>query len=77
MTTLVTIGPFSPGTAANSGGTPLEDWTNPTNATAEDDTYAVSGSVLSSGTSSWLMLTNFGITVPADVSIATVKPART
>lgn len=61
-----------PATAADDNAVGTVAWTDPSNATAEDDAYAVA---TSAGTTHYLKLTNFGFNVPESATVTGVKVA--
>lgn len=65
-------GPFNPGTLADDAGTGTQSWTNPGNAAAQDNTYAVA---VWSGFSfsHYLKATNFGFSIGAAERIFGIK----
>jgi len=62
---VTTAGPNSTGTVADGGEFGGFEWTTPTNATASDNSYAVSNAALANS----LKATNFGFSIPAGATI--------
>ncbi len=67
-----TLGPNSPGTAADNGGG-LDAWTNTGNILTSDNTYAQVTVGFNGSWSDYLNATNFGFHVPAGATINGIK----
>lgn len=61
-------GPLSCGTGADDAGTGTVAWTNPSNITSSDNTYATA-SISTGNDSHYIKATNFGFTIPASATI--------
>lgn len=71
--TLSTTGATLTGTGANNAGVGTVAWTNPTNAQADDGTYATFASSANNAVSNYLRATNFGFAVPAGAQVTGVR----
>jgi hypothetical protein len=65
---MATIGPNSAGTVVDDSAVGTVSWTNPSNATASDNSYAVATFTVAS-TTHYLKATNFGFSIPAGANI--------
>jgi hypothetical protein len=62
-------GPNSPGTVIDDNGTGIETWNNPSNASADDSSFATASSVTNGNTTHYLMATNFSFNSPSGSTI--------
>lgn len=65
-----TAGPNSPGTLADDSGTGTVSWSNPSNASSSNNSYATAFFGFGAGgPSHYLKCTNFGFSIPAEATI--------
>ncbi len=67
-----TAGPQTSGTAANNNATGATAWSNPGNITTAGTPYATSA-MSSSGTSNYLVASNYGFSIPANATIGGIQ----
>ena len=64
-----TAGPNSPGTVVNDTAAGTVAWSNPSNATSSNNSYAETGTLFAASTTNYLKATNFGFSIPSGATI--------